>query len=58
MSRILNKTEFGKESNKGNVLSRDEANALLNEWVLKKRLQLHMTQVAALMAAWAKEKEG
>ncbi|MDR0793658.1 MAG: hydrolase [Chitinophagaceae bacterium] len=58
MSRILNRTTFGKESGKGNVLSREEANALLNEWVLNPRLQLHMKQVSALMAAWAKERAG
>jgi predicted hydrolase (HD superfamily) len=55
---MLNRTTFGKESDSGNVLSREEANVLLNEWVLNPRLQLHMKQVAALMAAWAKEKEG
>jgi predicted hydrolase (HD superfamily) len=57
MSLLLNRTEFGNPANKGNVLSREEANSLLNEWVLNDRLKLHMKQVAKLMAAWAKESE-
>jgi len=39
------------------VLSREEANALLNDWVKNDRLKLHMLQVAHLMKCWAKEKE-
>jgi predicted hydrolase (HD superfamily) len=42
----------------GNLISVDEANALLNDWVANDRLKLHMRQVAALMKAWALEKEG
>ncbi|MCW3111567.1 MAG: hydrolase [Segetibacter sp.] len=57
MSLLLNKTSFGNSDNKGNVLSRQEAESLLNEWVLNDRLQLHMKQVAYLMHCWAKEKE-
>lgn len=58
MSLQLGRTEFGNASNKGKVLSRDAANALLNEWVLNERLKLHMRQVAYLMQCWANEKEG
>jgi predicted hydrolase (HD superfamily) len=54
----LNRTSFGNSDNKGNVLSRAEADALLHEWVLNDRLKLHMMQVAHLMKCWAKEKEG
>ena len=36
----------------------EEAHALLVEWVPNERLQLHMKQVAAVMKAWATEKEG
>lgn len=36
----------------------EEANLLLNEWVPNERLRLHMKQVAAVMKAWAIEKEG
>lgn len=57
MSLLLNRTTFGNASNKGNVLSREEANELFNSWVLNTRLQLHMKQVAALMKHWAIEKE-
>lgn len=54
----LGRNEFGNASNKGKVLTRDAANALLNEWVLNDRLKLHMRQVAHLMQCWAYEKEG
>jgi predicted hydrolase (HD superfamily) len=57
MSLLLNKTTFGDAANKGNVLTRDDANQLLNEWVLNDRLKLHMKQVGNLMLCWAKEKE-
>ena len=36
----------------------EEAHALLNEWVPNERLRLHMKQVAAVMKAWAIEREG
>ena len=57
MSLHLNRTTFGNPANKGNVLTRQEAEALLNDWVLNDRLKLHMKQVACLMKCWAKEKE-
>ena len=57
MSLHLNTSVFGNEINKGNVLTREDAVTLLNEWVLNDRLQLHMKQVAHLMKCWAKEKE-
>ncbi len=57
MSLMLNRSQFGSATNKGKVLSRKEANELLDQWVLNDRLKLHMKQVAHLMASWAKEKE-
>jgi predicted hydrolase (HD superfamily) len=57
MSLHLNRTTFGNTSNKGNALSKEEAEKLLNEWVLNHRLKLHMKQVAHLMRSWAKESE-
>lgn len=39
-------------------MSMEEAHHLLEEWVPNERLRLHMRQVAALMKAWAIEKEG
>ena len=57
MSLQLNKTTFGNPADKGNVLTRKEAETLLNEWVLNERLKLHMKQVAHLMKSWADEKE-
>ena len=57
MSLILGRVTFGDRKNKRNVLSRQEAVDLLNDWVKNDRLQLHMKQVAALMHAWDIEKE-
>ncbi|HEX4849681.1 MAG TPA: HD domain-containing protein, partial [Puia sp.] len=54
----LNRSEFGKPKDKGNLLALDQANEILNDWVKNPRLQLHMKQVAAVMKAWAIEKEG
>ena len=58
MSLQLNRTSFGNSANTGNVLTREEANTLLNDWVKNERLQLHMKQVAHLMKCWAAKKEG
>ena len=57
MSLFLGRNVFGNEANKGNVLSKGEAHDLFADWVKNLRLQLHMKQVAALMHAWAKDKE-
>ena len=53
----LGRTTFGNPANNGNVLHEEEALSLLNEWVENERLRLHMKQVAAVMKAWALEKE-
>ena len=53
----LGRTSFGDPTNVGNVLTSEEALKLLNEWVENERLRLHMRQVAAVMKAWALEKE-
>ena len=53
----LGRTTFGDPANRGNLLPKDEALALLNEWVENERLRLHMKQVAAVMKAWAVQKE-
>ncbi|HVT85459.1 MAG TPA: HD domain-containing protein [Chitinophagaceae bacterium] len=57
MPHNLHRTIFGDPKNSGNLMSIEEANALLNEWVPNERLRLHMKQVAAVMKAWALEKE-
>ncbi len=57
MSLLLNRNIFGDKANSGNVLSKDEANQLLNSWVLNDKLRIHMKQVAHLMKSWAAEKE-
>ena len=53
----LGRSVFGDPANAGNLMSIEEAHALLNEWVPNERLRLHMKQVAAVMKAWAIEKE-
>ncbi len=57
MSHKLGRNCFGNPANAGNLLSIEEAHALLNEWVPNERLRLHMKQVAAVMKAWAIERE-
>lgn len=53
----LGRTTFGDPENAGNVIPEQEALSMLNEWVENERLRLHMKQVAAVMKAWALEKE-
>jgi len=53
MSLLLNRNTFGDELNNANVLSKEEASQLLDEWVLNDRLRLHMKQVSNLMKRWA-----
>ena len=56
-THLLGRSTFGDPKNAGNLLSLEEANQLLEEWVPNERLRLHMKQVAAVMKAWAIEKE-
>lgn len=53
----LGRSVFGDPANTGNTIAIEEANNLLNDWVSNERLRLHMRQVAAVMKAWALEKE-
>ena len=57
MSHHLGRSTFGNPAHKDNVISLEQANALLQEWVPNPKLRMHMKQVAALMKAWALEKE-
>ena len=57
MSHRLDRNSFGDSANAGNLMTIEEAHALLNGWVPNERLRLHMKQVAAVMKAWAIEKE-
>jgi predicted hydrolase (HD superfamily) len=57
MSLMIGRNVFGDPSNNGNVLSKEEASQLLDDWVKNDRLKLHMKQVAYLMQRWAAEKE-
>jgi predicted hydrolase (HD superfamily) len=58
MPHLLGRSSFGDPKDSGNLLPEAEALQLLNEWVPNERLRLHMKQVAAVMKAWAIEKEG
>jgi predicted hydrolase (HD superfamily) len=53
----LGRQIFGNENNKGNLLEREVAFSLLDEWVKNDRLKLHMYQVGGLMGAWAIQQE-
>lgn len=53
----LGRSVFGNAANVGNLMSIEEAHALLNDWVPNERLRLHMKQVAAVMKNWALKKE-
>lgn len=53
----LNRSTFGDPANAGRLMTIEEADQLLNEWVPNERLRLHMKQVAAVMKAWAIERE-
>src|SRR5688572_30269371 len=57
VTHALNRTSFGDPANAGNLMPIEEAQQLLYEWVENDRLRLHMKQVAAVMKAWAIEKE-
>lgn len=57
MPHVLGRDTFGDPKNAGNLMTHDEAHSLLNEWVPNERLRLHMKQVAAVMKAWAIERE-
>lgn len=57
MSHKLGRTSFGDPANAGNLMSIEEAHTILNDWVPNERLRLHMKQVAAVMKAWAIERE-
>src|SRR6478672_11470776 len=53
----LGRSVFGNPANAGNLMTIEAAHELLNDWVPNERLRLHMKQVAAVMKAWAIEKE-
>lgn len=57
MNHLLGRNTFGDPANRGNILTKEEALNLLNDWVLNDKLRLHMKQVAYLMQRWAAERE-
>ena len=54
----LGRNTFGDPADAGKLMTIEEARQLLEDWVPNERLRLHMKQVAAVMKAWAIEKEG
>jgi predicted hydrolase (HD superfamily) len=54
----LGRNAFGDPADAGKLMTIEEAHQLLEEWVPNERLRLHMKQVAAVMKAWALEREG
>jgi predicted hydrolase (HD superfamily) len=54
----LGRTSFGDAANIDNLITIEEAHALLNEWVPNERLRMHMKQVGAVMRSWALDREG
>ncbi len=56
-THTLGRSVFGDPKNAGNLMTIDEAHELLQDWVPNERLRLHMTQVGAVMKAWAIEKQ-
>ncbi len=55
---MLGRNTFGDPADAGKLMTIEEAHQLLEEWVPNERLRLHMKQVAAVMKAWALEREG
>ncbi|MDX5338505.1 MAG: hydrolase [Cyclobacteriaceae bacterium] len=55
-SLFLHRSQFGNPDNKGNVMSTEEAKALLDDWVKNEKLKVHMKQVAHLMKSYAASK--
>lgn len=55
---MLGRNTFGDPADAGKLMPIEEAHQLLEEWVPNERLRLHMKQVAAVMKAWALEREG
>jgi predicted hydrolase (HD superfamily) len=53
----LGRSTFGDAANTGHLMSVEDATALMSDWVTNERLRLHMKQVAAVMKAWAVQKE-
>ncbi len=55
-SLLLKRSIFGNSQNLGKILATEEAQRLLDDWVLNEKLKVHMKQVAHLMKAFAKSK--
>jgi len=50
----LNRSVFGSQANRGNILATEEAKSLLADWVTNPKLIVHKQQVGHLMRMFAK----
>jgi predicted hydrolase (HD superfamily) len=57
MTFVFDKSIFGKEENRNNAPTLEDAVNLLEDWVKNDRLKLHMKQVAHVMKSWSMKKE-
>lgn len=57
MTRVLGRQNFGDPVNLGNLLTKDDAQSLLESWVPNIKLRNHMYQVGYLLKCWASEVE-
>lgn len=55
-SMNLNRSDFGQPENAGNILTKEEALALLKDWVKNEKLIVHMQQIGYLMKNFAATK--
>lgn len=55
-SMNLNRSDFGRPENVGNILTKEEALALLKDWVKNEKLIVHMQQVGHLMKNYVASK--
>ena len=56
LTHPLNRSEFGRKENLGNVMTFSQAMDLLKDWVKNEKLLFHMQQVGHLMKAFAAAK--
>lgn len=57
MTRLLQRQSFGDPAHLNQLLSPEEAHALLEEWVPNIKLRNHMYQVGYLLKCWARDME-
>lgn len=56
LKHFLNRSEFGRKDDLGNIMTLSQAMDLLNDWVKNEKLLFHMLQVGHLMKTFAVSK--